>query len=418
MMAFGAGHFRPDAPLAPTQAPRVRVPAAFSGLWTPSRYKAYFGGRGSAKSHSLATALIVQGADQPLRVLCCREIQRSIRDSVKRLLDDKIAACGYGYFYTSTDTEIRGRNGTLFVFAGLRTNPESIKSLEGVDRVWVEEANTVSRRSLDLLIPTVRKDESELWFSWNPRHKTDPVDAMFRGENGPPPGSIVKEAHYSDNPWFPKVLRAEMEYDKRRDIDKYSHVWLGGYQTTGEARVFKNWRIEDFEAPSDARFRFGADWGYANDPTVLVRSFIVGKTLYVDHEAYKIKCEIVDTPALFDTVPEARKWPMRADSARPETISYMQKNGYPRVLSAKKGAGSVLEGIDFLKSYDIVVHPRCKHTIAELSYFSWKTDPLTGEVMPVLEDDNNHVIDALRYSVEADRRAMSDPPVVVPVQAH
>lgn len=384
-------------------ASSVQLPEVFADLWKPARYKAFYGGRGSAKSHSFAQALVIQAAQAPLRVLCAREIQKSIKDSVKRLLDDKIAASGLSSFYQSTETEIRGANGSLFVFGGLRTNADSIKSLEGIDRCWVEEANTVSQASLNILVPTIRKPNSELWFSWNPRYADDPVDAMFRGEAGPPPNSIVRQVNYTENPWFPDVLRDELEFDKRRDPDKYAHVWLGEYSRNSEARVFRNWTVEAFDTPADAEFRFGADWGFATDPTVLVRCFLKGRTLYVDAEAWAVGCEIDHTPKLFDSIAGARKWTITADSARPETVSYMRRQGF-RIVPAIKGQGSIEDGIEFLKSFDIIVHPNCKHVADELAMYSYKTDPLTGEILPVLEDKDNHTIDALRYALEALRR--------------
>lgn len=393
----------------------IEIPEAFGFLWDevaadgkPVRYRAVHGGRGSAKSHSLCTAAVIKAAERPLRVGVYREIQRSIRDSAKRLLDDKIAQVGLTSFYESTDTEIRGANGSLFLFNGLRTNPDAIKSTEGLDLAIVMEANKVAQRSWDLLIPTVRKPGSEIWAEWNPEFDTDPVDAMFRGPDGPPPGSIVREVNWSDNPFFPDVLRAEMEWDRKRDYDKYRWIWEGEYQQNAEARVFKNWRVEPFEAPSDAVFRFGADWGFAVDPTVLVRCYLDGRTLYVDYEAYLVGCEIDNTPALFDSVPEVRRYLITADSARPETVSYMQRQGF-RIVSAIKGPGSLEDGVEFLKSCDVVVHPRCKHLTDELSLYSYKTDPLTGAVLPQLEDRDNHVIDALRYALEGARRAANAP---------
>ncbi len=227
----------------------VVLPKAFKELFEPSRYKAYFGGRGSAKSHSFAQALVVMGAQKEMRILCCREIQRSIKDSVKRLVDDKIKACGLEHFYTSTDTEIRGKNGTIILFAGLKTNPEAIKSMEGIDIAWVEEANKVTRRSLDLLIPTIRKENSELWFSWNPDSEFDPVDLMFRGKV-PPPESIIKRVNVSDNPWFPDVLKLELEHDKKTDHDKYAHIWLGEYRKIHEGAYY---RKELSKAEEDGR---------------------------------------------------------------------------------------------------------------------------------------------------------------------
>ena len=214
-------------------------------------------------------------------------------------------------------------------------------------------------------------------------------------------------------PIFPAELRDEMEYDRGRDPDKYDHIWLGAYQRNSESRVFKNWRIEEFEVEPDWTLRQGADWGFSVDPACLVQCAIVGRTLYVAHEAYRVGCEIVDTPDLFMSVPGAEKWPLTADSARPETIAHMRKHGFPKITAAVKGARSLEEGVEWLKSYDIVVHPRCKHLIDELTLYSYKIDPLTAQVLPVLEDKDNHVIDALRYACEGARRAMAQKPVVV-----
>jgi phage terminase large subunit len=382
----------------------AQLPEWSQRLWEPSRYKVMRGGRGSAKSRSAAAALLLQAAAYPHRVLCAREIQKSIKDSVKRLLDDEIERLGLGGFFESVENEVRGKNGSLFIFAGLRGNSASIKSMEGITRCWVEEAQTISRASLDDLIPTIRTPGSEIWFTYNPRFDTDPIDVMFKADELPP-NTILLHVNWQDNPWFPDVLKQEMDYDKRRDMDKYLHIWEGKYQTSSESRVFKNWTVEEFDVDQTAMIRQGADWGFSVDPTVLVQAYIVGRKLYVPYEAYRVGCEIVDTPALFMSLPDAEKWPMVADSARPETISHLQKNGFPKITRAIKGAKSVEEGVEFLKSFDIVVHPRCKHLIDELTLYSFKTDPLTSEVMPVLADKDNHVIDALRYALEGARRA-------------
>jgi phage terminase large subunit len=397
----------------------VQLPNAFRFLWDTKaddgravRYRAVYGGRGSAKSHSFAQALILKAAERPLRVGCYREIQKSIRDSVKRLLDDKIAACGLKEFYQSTDTEIRAANGSLFIFNGLRTNPDAVKSTEGLDVAAVFEANKVSQRSWDLLVPTVRKDGSEIWAEWNPEFETDPVDQLFRGEDGAPPGSIVRRVNWDQNPFFPEVLKQELEWDRKRDPEKYSHIWLGEYQKHSEARVFRNWTVEEFERPPGTIHRLGADWGFSIDPSVMLRASIEGNRLYIDHEAYRIGCEIVNLPDLFMQIPEAEKWPSVADSSRPETISHMRKHGFPKMAAAIKGAKSVEEGVSFLQSFDIVVHPRCTHLIDELTLYRYKTDPLTGQVLPILEDKNNHCIDALRYACEGARRAGTVKPKV------
>ena len=384
----------------------MQLPQWAESLFDESfRYFAIRGGRGSSKSRSVASALVIRAVQNPLRILCTREIQKSIKDSVKRLLDDEIERLELKDFFQSTDSEIRGKNGSLFIFAGLRSNIDSIKSMEGIDIAWCEESQTISQSSLDTLIPTIRQDGSQIIFTWNPKHKTDPVDVMFMGETLPPKTKLLIVNH-TDNPWFPDVLQDELEYDRARDPGKYAHIWLGEYLVNSEATVFKNWSIEEFERPEGTTFRLGADWGFSVDPSVLIRCSVEGRRLYIDHEAYMVGCEIDQLPDLFDRVPESRKWFITADSARPETISYMRNHGYPKINSAIKGAGSIEEGIEFLKSYDIVVHPRCKHLIDELTLYSYKIDNLTSQVLPVLEDKDNHVIDALRYALEGMRKAI------------
>lgn len=357
-----------------------------------------------------------------LRWVCVREIQKSLEQSVKRLIEDDIERMGVGSRFRVRDKWIETPGDGIIIFQGMQNHTaESIKSLEGYDGAWVEEAQSLSSRSLELLRPTIREEyddgtTSELWFSWNPNKATDPVDAMLRG-SVPPPGAVVIEANYRDNPWFPEVLREEMEWDRARDPDKYAHIWLGEYQRNSEARVFKNWREDVLQVPDGVRPHFGGDWGFAVDPTVLVRCWHWGRTLYIDAEAYKVGCEIDDTPALFggsdrQTPPRwnnrhgwagiegAIDWPIIADNARPETIAYMQARGF-RIVGARKGAGSVEDGVEWLKSVNIVVHPRCRHTIDELTLYSLKVDKTTGEVLPVLGDKDNHVIDSLRYAMES-----------------
>lgn len=390
----------------------INTPEWALPLLEPARYKGAYGGRGSGKSHAFAEMLIeAHIIDQSSRSVCVREVQKSLAQSVKRLLELKIEEMNAGAYFEVQDAVIKSKRGDgLIIFQGMQNHTaDSIKSLEGYDRAWVEEAQSLSQRSLDLLRPTIRKPGSELWFTWNPSQASDPVDALLRGTK-PPPSAAVIEVNFSDNPWFPDVLRAEMEYDRERDPDKYAHVWRGQYVKNSSSRVFNNWRIDEFEAPADAVHRLGADWGFSVDPTTLVRCHVIGRTLYVDYEAYQVGCEILNTPELFMTVPDSEKWPIVADSARPETISHMRKNGFPKIIAAVKGKDSLKEGIEWLKSFDIVVHPRCKHTIDELTLYSYKTDELTGQVLPVLQDKKNHVIDALRYACESMRRAQASKP--------
>jgi phage terminase large subunit len=397
---------------------QLKTPEWALPLLEASRYKGAWGGRGSGKSHMFAEMMLEEHImNQAQSSVCVREIQKSLNQSVKRLLEMKIQEMNAGAYFEVQDAVIKSKKADgRIIFQGMQNHTaDSIKSLEGYDRAWVEEAQSLSQTSLDLLRPTIRKPGSELWFTWNPRQASDPVDLLLRGPTPPKDANVIK-VNYADNPWFPSVLKDEMEYDRRRDPDKYQHVWRGEYLQNSESRVFRNWRIEDFDAPADAIHRLGADWGFSVDPTTLVRCHIIGRTLYIDHEAYMVGCEIVNTPELFMQVPEAEKWPIVADSARPETISHMRRNGFPKIMTAVKGPRSVEEGIEFLKNYTIVVHPRCTHTIDELTLYSYKTDPLTGKILPVLEDKKNHVIDALRYACEAVRRANTvKPQTVIPM---
>ena len=216
----------------------VTLPRAFEDLRQPARYKAYYGGRGSAKSHSFAPALLMPGGEKPLRILCAREVQLSIKDSVKQLLDDKIFDFGMESFYQSYQSEIRGKNGTNFIFAGLgKMTADQIKSMEGIDIAWVEEAQTISDNSLEILIPTIRKDKSELWFSWNPRHSSDPIDRRFRGEVVPD-NAVIKKVNYPDNPFFPKELDSEREFDRANNAERYGHIWMGDYEPTAIGAIW------------------------------------------------------------------------------------------------------------------------------------------------------------------------------------
>lgn len=389
----------------------INTARVFYPLLGPARYLGAWGGRGSGKSHFFAELLVERCLAEKTHAVCVREVQESLRNSVKKLLEEKIQKMGAGAYFTIQNDQILGNNGSIIIFSGLKNHTaESIKSLEGYDVAWAEESQSLSQRSLDLLRPTIRKENSQLWFSWNPNLPTDPIDVLLRSEITPP-GAVVVEANYRDNPWFPEVLRTEMEYDRSRDPDKYAHVWLGEYQRNSEARVFRNWTVEEFESRPGTVFRLGADWGFSIDPSVLLRCHMDGNRLYVDYEAYQVGCEIVHLPALFMSVPEAEKWPITADSARPETISYMKQHGFPRMLPAVKGARSLEEGVEFLKSFDIVVHPRCKHLIDELTLYNYKTDPLTGNILPLLADKDNHCIDSLRYALEGARRAVRRPVV-------
>lgn len=207
---------------------QVEVPRKLKPLLLPKRYKGAYGGRGGAKSHFFAEQVILQCYKRTCRVVCIREVQNSIKDSVRQLLIDKIHKLGLEQYFDILETEIRGANGSFIVFKGMQSyNADNIKSLEAFDIAWVEEAQTLSQHSLDLLRPTLRKEGSELWFSWNPRYKTDPVDKFFR--KNPPPDAIAVSINWMDNPWFTEVLKKELEHDFWIDPDKAEHIWNGAY---------------------------------------------------------------------------------------------------------------------------------------------------------------------------------------------
>jgi phage terminase large subunit len=352
--------------------------------------------------------------------VCVREVQKSLAKSVKRLIEQKIRDLGVSDYFDVTSTEIRTRKGRghgVILFQGMSDHTaDSIKSLEGFDCAWVEEAQSLSQRSLELLRPTIRRDGAEIWFTWNPQQETDPVDRFLRGPDRHP-SCIVVEVNYLENPWLNDTLREEAEYDKRTDPEKYGHVWLGQYIKHSQSRVFKRCRVAEFDAPKDAVLRFGVDWGFSPDPTTLVRCFIEGRKLFVEYEAYQVELEVEDTAALFLTVPESERWELWCASDRPERVKSIRRAGF-KAFAVPREQNSVQEGVDFLCSFDeIVIHPRCVHALEEFRNYSRKIDPLTGAILPILEDRWNHIIDAIRYALDRVRRmlkATKPEPIVTP----
>ena len=207
-------------------------------LFSDARYRVAYGGRGAAKSWNFARALLLQGVHQPLRILCARETMESIGESVHRLLSDQVAALGLQQFYTVEKSRLIGLNGTEITFAGLRHNVANIKSAEAVDICWVEEAQSVSKESWNTLIPTIRKEKSSIWVSFNPDFDDDPTYRMFVTQ--PPPGALVSKITWRDNPWFPEVLKTEMEHMRKTDPDEYEHVWEGSCISLLQSAIYAN----------------------------------------------------------------------------------------------------------------------------------------------------------------------------------
>ena len=363
-----------------------------------SRYKVAYGGRGSGKSWTAARCLILLALQSKIRILCTRQLQTSIKDSVHKLLSDSIDLLGLTKYFEITRDSIRCYNGSEFIFKGIQNNTNEIKSIEGINYCWVEEAQSVSSDSWDVLIPTIRTDNSEIWITFNPDREEDATYQRFIKHS--PPNSIVQIVNYYDNPWFNEVLRQEMAYDKEVDYGKFEHVWLGKTVIDTDLQIYHGkFELKEFETPENTIFYYGCDWGFANDPTALVRCFIKEQCLYIDYESGGVGVEFEELPDLFRAIPDIKRWDIRCDNARPETISYMARQGF-RTVACPKWKGSVEDGIEYIRSFrKIYVHPRCKHTYDEFKFYSYKQDRNTGDVLPIVLDKDNHYMDALRYAL-------------------
>jgi phage terminase large subunit len=372
-------------------------------LLEPYRYKGAKGGRGGGKSWFFADLLIEQHVCNPhLQSVCIREVQNTLDTSVKKLLEARIDHYGVGHLFDIQVNRILDKRGRgLIIFKGMQDyNASNIKSLEGFDRAWVEEAQNLSQRSLQLLRPTIRKEGSEIWFSWNPENESDPVD-RFLAE--PRPDAVVVLCNIYDNPLRSDLLWAEMLADRERlDVGEFHHIWEGGYRTISKEQIFADKvRVQTFEPlPGWDGPYYGADWGFGVDPTVAVELWIDDRTLHVYRESYRYHLELDDIPATWKAdMPGIEQHVIRADSARPDTISYMKRHGFPLLVGAEKGKGSIEDGIQFLRSFKaIVVHPQCAGLIAESRNYKWKTNR-AGDILPTPVDAHNHAWDSARYAL-------------------
>ena len=411
----------------------IHFPPAFDRILLPAPYKIYYGGRGSGKSWAIAGALILNAFDHYEMILCAREFQTSIADSVHPLLVQRIIDFGLKDHFKITDKQITcTKTGARFRFIGLHNNPSSVRSFEGVTKTWLEEGQRISTVSLRHLIPTifrqvnipsVVRDENgnplmgdcELFVSMNPENELDPIYCNYikpnLGETPLHPDWEVRKVNWDSNPYFPKGLDVERRHMLVTDYEAYQHVWEGDVLKIGAAIVF-GMRvkqdgskeplvyIECFESPEahEGMFYFGADFGFANDPSCLVRCFLRDGCLFVDHEWWGLHVTLDDLPYWWASVPLASQWPIYCDCAAPGTIEHMRAKGF-NALPAEKWQGSVEDGIRALKSFKrIVVHERCPHTAQEFRLYRHKTDK-NEVVLPQLEPGNDHTIDSLRYAL-------------------
>lgn len=411
-------------------APEIEIndfAEVFLFLLEPARFKVAYGGRGSGKTWHFAKALILLAVTTRKRILCCREYQSSIAESVHYTLVDQIHKMGLAPWFEITDRSIYcPATGSEFIFKGLKMHINEIKSTEGIDIVWIEEGQATSRKSLVTLLPTIRAPNSEIWISYNPLNEDDPVHQDFVLNPVYPEFdadgkcfSIVRQVNFSDNPWFGGELEKlrQIHLNDPASHDLYMHIWEGHTLQISDAMIFKGkWEVRDFDSPPPGtRLHFGLDFGFANDPSCAVRCWVQDQDLMVDYAIYGEHVEIDDLPAMMagddpmgkwtnphghQGIPGADKWPIRADQSQPATISYLARQGL-NVDAAEKWPGSVEDGIAHLRAFrKIVIHPRCKGLIREAFLYRFKVDQKTNEVLPIIVDKHNHGWDAIRYALD------------------
>jgi phage terminase large subunit len=389
---------------------RIELPPKLLPVFGPPRgelmFRGAYGGRGSGKSFNFAMMAAVWGYAEPLRILCARDLQISIRESFHAELRNAIASTPWldASYDVGVDYIRSKRNGTEFFFRGLRHNIGSIKSMAQVDLTIIEEAEDIAEQSWVDLIPTVmRRPKAEMWVIWNPRQSDSATDERFR--KTPPDRSQIVEMNHFDNPWFPSGLE-ELRANNAKTMNPstYAHVWEGAYLDNSDAQILGGkYVVEDFEPGHDWDGPYyGMDFGFSQDPTAAVKCWIHDGCLFVEYEAGKVGLELDDTmPYLREIIPGIGSGAVRADCARPESISFLRRNGMPRCMPCAKWAGSVRDGIAHLQSYrKIIVHPRCVEVARECRLYSFKVDKERNKVTDIVIDAHNHYMDAIRYALE------------------
>jgi phage terminase large subunit len=391
-------------------------PEKLKFVFDKHRYKVVKGGRGGAKSWGFARALLLKGADVPLRTLCAREVQRSIKDSVHKLLSDQIQVLGLGQDYEVLQNEIRGRNGTEFIFTGLSNQTaESIKSYEGVDICWVEEAHKVSRRSWDILIPTIRKNDSEIWVSLNPELDTD--ETYVRFIENPPPDAMVVDMSWRDNPWFPETLKREREEFLRlvsrglRTQDEYDNIWEGKPLSVVPGAIYTkelHKLIEDKRVrnvPYDPLLKVHTIWdlGWNDQTTIIFVQRLGGECRVIDYieDSHKTYTDYVQ-------MLEARKYRYGTD--------WLPHDGKAKNQQTGKSGKEILEAmgrkVEIVPNLTVeagikaarLVFPRCYFDkektgllVNRLKRYHRSITKSTNQAGDPEHDENSHGADAFRY---------------------
>lgn len=390
---------------------KVEFPTKMGSLFKKARYKVYYGGRGAGKSHSIAKALLVKGVRKPIRVLCAREYMTSIKDSVHKLLSDQIELIGLQSFYEVTQNSIRGQNGTEFAFVGLKNNIANVKSFEGIDICWVEEAQTVSKTSWNVLIPTIRKEESEIWISFNPELEADETYQRF--VVSPPDNSIVQRINWSDNLWFPETLRLEKDALKNRDPSSYNNVWEGLCRLTVDGAIFANeMNMAELQGrittvPYDATKPVHAifDLGWADHTAIWFVQFIGMETRLIRYlqDTQKTISHYLSEMQKFGYIYETLHLPHDAESkniaSNGRSIDdIVRAAGYktnilPRVpvVDSINAARTIFNSCYFDRE-------NCADGLQCLRHYRYEVDPDSGQFSKTpLHDQYSHGADAFRY---------------------
>jgi phage terminase large subunit len=389
----------------------AQFPVKMASLFDKARYKVYYGGRGAGKSHSAAKALLILGAKSQIRVLCAREYQTSIKDSVHKLLCDQIELMNLHGFYEITQSAIRGKNGTEFAFVGLKNNVANVKSYEGVDYCWVEEAQTVSRHSWNTLIPTIRKEGSEIWITFNPELETDETYQRFVVR--PPEQAVVQKINWSDNPWFPEVLALEKDSLKSRDPSAYQTVWEGLCRLTVDGAIFANeMQVAELDdritkvtydptKPVHAIF----DLGWADSTAIWFLQFVGMETRLIRYHEDSQKTishylALMQTYGyMYDTLWLPHDAQNKTLASNGKSIEEIVRNaGYKtRIIERTPIADSINAARTIFRNcwFD---RENCYDGLQCLRHYRYDVDPETGQFSrQPLHDQYSHGADAFRY---------------------
>lgn len=375
----------------------IEIPSEFKRLFdTDWREAAVYGGRYSLKSHTVARVLLIRARQSKIRVGCFREFQNSISESSHQLLSDLIREYEFNDFQITDKSIVNTVTGSDFIFKGLWNNSQSIKSIEGIDIAWVEEAQTISRESLEVLTPTVRKEGSQLIYTYNRLTDEDPIHQRLVLEGRP--NTLVINVNYDiavKYGFIPKVILDEIEDDKLNRPELYKHKWLGE-PSSQERRIYNEWGIID-DIPHEARLeRYGLDFGYTNDPTAMISVYYYNGGYIFDEVIYR---KGLLNKQIADIILQNKLALVIADSAEPKSIDEIASYGIP-ISGAEKGKDSIKRGIDHVKTQRISVTRRSANILREYKNYFWIMDK-DGKYLNQPEAGYDHTMDAIRYAMES-----------------